>query len=554
METGNLSEMSMNNPAVNTVRARILVVDDTPENLNLLTEVLEAAGYIVSTAPSGEIAREITRINPPDLILLDIMMPGMDGFETCEQIKKDAKTKEIPVLFISASGVLDSIVQGFQSGGVDYISKPFRNEELLARVETHLSINFLTKALRQKNQELEEVNERLVGEITKRQQAEDESETAQEQLSFKSANEADRWGIKGFVGKSKTFQSILGRIEQLHNFGDVNVLITGESGTGKELVARSIHAGSSSPDSPFIPVNCSAIPQELAESLFFGHQKGAFSGATRNKKGYFELANGGTLFLDEVGEMPRELQPKLLRVLEDGVINPIGSSTQIPVQLRVIAASNINFQAKMNSGQFREDLYFRLARFTVDVPPLRDRREDIPLLIEHFLNLFATEMNRPTPNLTKRAVFALNSYRYRGNIRELKNLIERAMIESGGATIDLEHLLFFDDIGDSDRDSDSAADDTETSAAIDEYNRENLLRKYEHTMRLLEAAPFKRETRAAMAKILTHLRDHAIIDNQRGRTILKQDQVKVSYLLKKMHSANLLESNGAGRWVQYRLP
>ena len=541
----------MNTGLVSTGRARLLVIDDIQENLNLLGEVLENAGYLVSTAPSGAIAIDIAKINPPDLILLDIFMPDMDGFETCNQLKKLPDTKHIPILFISARDDIENTLQGFESGGVDYINKPFRNEELLARVETHLRITLLTRALRQKNSELEKVNERLIAKITKRQQAEDKTETAQQQLTLSSESEADRWGVAGFVGKSRTFKTILGRIKQLHNFGDVNVLITGESGTGKELVARAIHAGGSNSRAPFIPVNCSAIPAELAESLFFGHQKGAFSGAVSNKKGYFELAHGGTLFLDEIGEMPRLLQPKLLRVLEDATVNPVGSSKQIPIKLRVIAASNINFHTRMNNGDFREDLYFRLARFTVNLPPLRERREDIPLLIEHFIRLFAQEMKRPTPTLTPQAMEALTRYHYRGNVRELKNLIERGMIESGGTCIDFEHLLFFDDSfppGNSE-----ATEPSLPAQQTDEYDRSTLIEKHRVAIEELENSSFKDSTRQSMKQILDYLRDHAVVDNQRCRSIINQDQMKVSYILKKMHAAKMIHGIGSGRWAQYRL-
>ena len=539
----------MNGDLVNTGRARLLIVDDIQENLNILSEVLECAGYIVSVAHSGEIALEIASINPPDLILLDIVMPGMDGFETCEQLKAKPETKNIPILFISARDDLDNILQGFRSGGVDYINKPFRDPELLARVKTHLHITLLANALRQKNAELESANERLVAEITKRQHAEDKTETVTQQLSFTSRNEADRWGVDAFVGKSKTFRGILERIKHLHNFGEVNVLISGESGTGKELVARAIHAGGQNGHSPFIPVNCSAIPSELAESLFFGHQKGAFSGATNNKKGYFELANGGTLFLDEIGEMPKLLQPKLLRVLEDGVVNPVGSSRHIPVRLRVIAASNINFHERMAQGAFREDLYFRLARFTVKLPPLRERREDIPELAEHFLRLFAKEMNRPAPSLSPAAMSALANHYFRGNVRELKNLIERGMIESGDKVIQLEHLLLFEDPLQS-----TPTESTEAQPSSDDlYDAATQAKKHDLALSRLQNASFKQSTKEAMEKILLHLKDHAVVDNQRCRAILNEDQMKVSYILKKMHHARLIQGIGSGRWAQYRL-
>ena len=249
--------------------------------------------------------------------------------------------------------------------------------------------------------------------------------------------------------------------------------------------------------------------------------------------------------------MPKALQPKLLRILEDGVVNPVGSSKQIPVNLRVIAASNINFHSRMNDGAFREDLYFRLARFTVKLPPLRERREDIPLLVDHFLRLFAQEMNRPVPELTPDAIAALNRYHYRGNVRELKNLIERGMIESGQSIIDIEHLLFFDDPFAIDDPTNSESEQRNSSE--DHYDKSTLFEKYRIATERLQHSSFREGTKKAMSKILTHLRDHAVVDNQRCRAILNHDQMKVSYILKKMHHAKLIQGIGSGRWAQYRL-
>jgi DNA-binding NtrC family response regulator len=217
-------------------------------------------------------------------------------------------------------------------------------------------------------------------------------------------------------------------------------LINGESGTGKELVARAIHSGSPRARGPFVPVNCVAVPQELAESMFFGHLKGAFTGATMDRKGYFELAHDGTLFLDEIGDMPPLLQAKLLRVLEDGRVTPLGSTREKLVNVRVVAATNADLESRVASGHFRQDLYFRLAQFTVQLPPLRARREDVPLLAAHFLELFATEMGMKSPRMTATALAVLRAHPYPGNVRELKNVIERALIESGGEPIRPEHL------------------------------------------------------------------------------------------------------------------
>jgi DNA-binding NtrC family response regulator len=231
-------------------------------------------------------------------------------------------------------------------------------------------------------------------------------------------------------------------IDRLHQFANTSVLITGESGTGKELIARAIHFGSTRARAPFIPVNCAAIPAELAESMLFGHAKGAFTGATTRHRGYFQMASTGTIFLDEIGDMPPALQAKLLRVLEDAMVTPVGSSEALKVDVRVIAASNARLQERIAAETFREDLYFRLARFTVTAPPLRDRLEDIPLLAFHFLRLFAAEMGIKAPLLGQEAMDALTAYDFPGNVRELKNIIERALIESGENIILPKHLRF----------------------------------------------------------------------------------------------------------------
>jgi DNA-binding NtrC family response regulator len=255
-----------------------------------------------------------------------------------------------------------------------------------------------------------------------------------------SDREAVRWGLAAFVGKSKTIGKILDDIRRLHQFAGTNALITGESGTGKELVARAIHFGSPQAQRPFIPVNCVAIPADLTESAFFGHVRGSFTGATTDRKGYFELAHGGTLFLDEIDDMPLPLQVKLLRVLEDSCVTPVGASQGKRVDVRILAATNTDLQEKMATGTFRQDLYFRLARYLVAVPPLRERREDIPLLVTHFCKMFATEMGIEAPTFSSEALAALMAYDFPGNVRELKNVIERGLIKSAGGTVQPSHL------------------------------------------------------------------------------------------------------------------
>jgi len=435
----------------NQTKATILIADDIPANLNLLRETLEPEGYKILGAPSGEIALQIAARVIPDLILLDVVMGGIDGFETCRRLKSEPSTADVPVVFITIKDKPQEIVKGFRAGGVDYITKPFQGEEVLVRVETHLKIDQLTKALLEKNRELKQrtdeltlANKKLQQEIAMREQAEDALQRADEQLSMISQQEAERWGIRGFVGKSKTISKILDEIRKLQNAKTTSVLITGESGTGKELIARAIHFGASRSKKPFIPVNCSAIPEQLAESLLFGHAKGAFTGANTSRKGYFELADGGTLFLDEIGDMPLELQPKLLRTLEDGNLMPVGETREKSVSVRVIAATNQALSKKINESLFREDLYFRLAQFIVEVPPLRQRKEDIPLLIDHFLNILAAEMGKEKATLSPEALSVLMEYHFPGNIRELKNIIESAIIRSYGSTILPKHLHFID--------------------------------------------------------------------------------------------------------------
>jgi DNA-binding NtrC family response regulator len=412
---------------------RILIADDTPASLTLLAAVLEPQGYEVLAASSGRDAMQIATRALPDLILLDVVMPGHDGYAVCRMLKREPGTQDIPVIFITSKDDTASVLNGFRVGAVDYITKPFQAEEVVTRVATHLKLSRLTRDLQQRNAELEE-------EMRKRRDAEHARDRANHRLSSIATREAARWGLAGFVGESPHLRSILADIERLHLFGKTSVLITGESGTGKELVARAIHHHSPRSAGPFIPVNCVAVPSELAESLFFGHHKGAFTGATSDRKGYFELADGGTLFLDEIGDMPATLQAKLLRVLEDGEITPVGATQSRRVDVRVLSATNADLQGKIASSDFRQDLFFRLARYVVETPPLRERLDDIPLLAAHFLELFATEMGLNAPPLSSEAVSTLQTYSFPGNVRELKNVMERALILSAGRPVRREHL------------------------------------------------------------------------------------------------------------------
>ena len=414
--------------------AQILVVDDTPANIDVLCRVLEDASYRVMVASSGEVALDLARRFDPDLVLLDVVMPGLDGFAVCRQLKQHDATRSIPVIFLSARDDTMDLVEGFAAGGVDYVVKPFNKDEVLVRIRTHVEKAQLERELRAKNAALE-------AEIAERRTVTRQRDELVDRVSLTTERDAQRWGLDEFIGRSPTMRRILDDIDLLQSARQTSVLIQGESGTGKELVARAIHATSNRGDGPFVAVNCASIPHDLADSLLFGHKKGTFTGAERDQRGYFDLADGGTLFVDEVGEMPLELQSKLLRVLEERTVWPLGEGQGHAVDVRILAATNVDLQKSIAAGSFRRDLYFRLARFVVSVPPLRQRREDIELLTRHFLVLFADEMGVGVPELSAEVLARLQQHDYPGNVRELKNVIERAVLQSRGVEIQLRHLF-----------------------------------------------------------------------------------------------------------------
>jgi len=501
----------------------ILIIDDTPENLDVLIDHFANTHFNVSVALSGEKAIEITKKMIPDLILLDVKMSGIDGFETCRLLKQNTALKEVPIIFITAMMETVDKVKGFSVGGVDYITKPFEHEEALARINTHLMLRRQQKLLAQKNVELIQLNEQLKQEIARREQAEEALSTVSAKLSAISQDEAKRWGLSAFIGQSKAITNVLTDIRRLQAVDKTSVLILGESGTGKELIARAIHFGGVRAKSPFIPVNCSAIPEQLAESSFFGHLKGAFTGAMKTHKGYFEQAQGGSLFLDEIGDMPLPLQAKLLRTLEDGLITPVGGEQSKPVNVRIIAATSVDLSAEVAANQFRKELFFRLASYTITVPPLRDRNEDIAPLITHFLSLFAKEMgHKATGTLTSSAQAILEKYHFPGNVRELKNLIEHALIRSDGTPIQPHHLHFMELTDDSP--TDSSGEQIEPRNENDEE------------------------------KILSYIHEHGCINNTQCRQLLDSDLHRASYLLRKMSQEGVLIREGQRRWTVYRLP
>ena len=506
-------------------RPQILIADDQPANLQILRDALEPEGYEILIAANGKGAVRVAQARRPDVILLDVMMPEMDGYTACEMLKKDGDTCTIPVIFITAKDEIADKLRGFEVGGVDYVIKPFQQEEVLARVRAQVEIGRLTSelarnnvALTEANVQLQEMNARLKEEIAGRERAEAAAQEAGDRLGQMSAAEAERWGIAGFCGQSQTIAKIVEDIRQLQNVGTTSVLIQGESGTGKELVARAIHFGSERAEKPFLVVNCSAIPAELVESTFFGHVKGSFTGATGDKRGHFELANGGTLFLDEIGDMPLDLQSKLLRVLEDGRITPVGSGVEKQVDVRVIAATHVNLPQQVSDGKFRQDLFYRLARFVVPVPPLRDRMDDVPLLVDHFAHLFAKEMGIVAPFFSEEAMAVLAHHSFPGNVRELKNVVEFALIKSRGQTVMAEHLHLIE-----------IPQPTTEPQILDR----------------VPVVPNDDET------ILAFVARNGRIDNSDCRKLLNTDRRRAAYLLDKLCAAGRLAREGQNRGTYY---
>ena len=384
------------------IKPTILVVDDEPGARQSLEVILED-DYKVLSAGNGQEALEILQKLPADLILLDVNMPDMDGLEVLRKIKE--QDEEADVIMVSALNLARKAVDAIKLGAYDYITKPYEPEDILTTVTRVMSKRNLRKELDFLRKEVE----------------------------------ASR-GFDQIISQNKRMHEIFQLVQKVA-YASTNILITGESGTGKELIARSIHRQGNRKNGPFVAINCAAIPSELMESEMFGHERGAFTGAHTRTIGKFEYANGGTLFLDEVSALRSDLQAKLLRVLQEREIERIGSNRPIKVDIRVISATNTNLEEAVSQGKFRQDLYFRLNVVPISIPPLRERREDIPLLAKHFLNKFNGAFNKKIPGFSDKALSALNSYHWPGNIRELENLIERIVVLSpGDATIDLKDI------------------------------------------------------------------------------------------------------------------
>ena len=363
----------------------ILLVDDDPDLLKLITMRLSSVGYRVRTAASGDAALALLAVTRPGVVISDLRMPGIDGLQLFEAIHREHPA--LPVIILTAHGTIPDAVAATQRGVFGFLTKPFDSQELLQKVAAAL---------------------RLAGDSP-----------------VENPNASGEWRT-GIITRSPRMEDLL-RQARLVADSDASVLIYGDSGTGKELLARAIHRASPRRDKPFVAVNCGAIPEPLLESELFGHARGAFSGAVQAHKGLFQAADGGTIFLDEIGDMPLALQVKLLRVLQEGEVRPVGATQPIPVDVRVISATHRDLDAQKASGQFREDLYYRLNVVSLKLPPLADRREDIPLLATHSLRRLAERYKRPVPTLAPDAMALLIGAPWPGNVRQLLNLLEQAV-------------------------------------------------------------------------------------------------------------------------------
>ena len=378
-----------------SANVRILIIDDEAGIRDSLETLLTLEGFSVDLAPDGSVGMDFITRNTYDLLLLDLALPGESGLDLLPRIRNLAP--ELPIIMITAYGTVGNVVDAIHSGASNFIQKPWDNEKLLADIRSAIG----------------------------KQKA--EREVVQLKRTLK-----QRYSFKNIVGKSDIMLKLFELVSQVAPSRST-VLIQGESGTGKELIAKAIHASSPRRDKPFIPVNTGAVPSDLLESTLFGHERGAFTSAIAAKKGLFEVADQGTLFLDEIGTMSIDMQAKILRVLQDRRFMRLGGTQEIQVDVRIVTATNVNLQQAVKEGRFREDLFYRLNVISLDLPPLRNRKEDIPLLATHYLKFYAEENGFPTPELTPEALRILMEYEWPGNVRELENVIERCVVLSTGA-------------------------------------------------------------------------------------------------------------------------
>jgi DNA-binding NtrC family response regulator len=385
-------------------RKLILIAEDEQVLRESLAELLMEEGYDVLQAPDGQAAHDLVLKQSVDLVLSDVRMPGMDGLTLLNHLQKVAP--QTPVVIMTAYGTVESAVTAMRAGAYDYLLKPVQFEDVLLKVQRALQFSEMRRS----------------------------HEVMTEQL-------AEESHFHNLVGNAQSMEKLFDLVRKLSTVKS-HVVIVGESGTGKELFARAIHYNGITRDKPFVAVNCGAIPATLIESELFGYKRGAFTGANRDKVGYFEAANGGTLFLDEISTLPIGMQSSLLRVLEEKSVTPVGDTRPRPIDVRIIAASNQDLEAMVERKEFREDLLFRLNVVTLELPPLRQRKEDIPLLVHHFMDKYRIALNKHVTGVTNGAMRALLNHTWRGNVRELENVIERAVIFAEDREISLADLPF----------------------------------------------------------------------------------------------------------------
>jgi DNA-binding NtrC family response regulator len=389
-------------PVNGTGSGMILIIDDEAAIRESLEALLDLEGYIVVAAETAEEGLARLAERPYDLVLLDYALPDRNGLEVLTELRE--RDPSLPVIMITAYGTVENAVNAMRQGAANFLQKPWDNEKLLADVRA------------------------IVG-----------KRRAEEQVVQLKRALHERYNFEHIVGKSEPMLRIFDLVGQVAGSRST-VLIQGESGTGKELIAKAIHTNSPRKDRPFVPVNTGSMPADLLESTLFGHVKGAFTSAVASKKGLFEIADKGTLFLDEIGTMSLETQAKILRVLQDRKFMHLGGVQEIQVDVRIIAATNVDLKALVAAGRFREDLYYRLNVITIDLPPLRNRREDIPLLVEHFLQKFADENGKDARRMTPEALRPLLDYNWPGNVRELENVVERAVVLATGPSVGIDLL------------------------------------------------------------------------------------------------------------------
>ncbi len=475
------------------LNANILIVDDQEAIVILLEQLLGEAGYtcVTSTTNPQEVC-ELHRKNHYDLILLDLQMPGMDGFQVMEGLKTDNQDDYLPVLVITAQP--GHKLRALQTGAKDFISKPFDLVEVETRIHNLLEVRLLYNKLENSNKFMEQtvlertidllkVNVQLTQEIDDRKRVEESllnkcAEIKRLQTHLQAENiylqheEARNYNFGQIVGRSKALAEVFLRVEQVAPM-NATVLLLGATGTGKGVIARAIHSRSTRKEQSMITVDCTSLPANIIESELFGREKGAFTGADTRQIGRFELADGGTIFLDEIGEMPLELQAKLLRVIQDGEFERLGNPRTIKIDVRIIAATNRNLAEEVSKGRFREDLFYRLNVFPITIPPLRQRKEDIPLLVNHFVAKFNQKMGKKIERVSKDTLDLLQQYHWPGNVRELESVIERAVIISQGASLQVLDRLT-DDLK---KTGEPAGQDVQVLAELEQNHILQVLRK-----------------------------------------------------------------------------